>query len=1115
MICENREAEQRGPGRIEMQAGPQLAPCFQREVRERGFDYFLRRLVRITSGGAAELEAEVRGTEQYQVILRRAGDAIESYCGCMYFLDRRRPCKHLWAAVLAGDAAGHLQNLVPPGGVRTLDVDSILLEFEDELRLEKRVGAEPITVARAHLRPAPPPVPAWRKALDPLFVEPTPRFESRYVLRNHWPVGAELLYILNRPGSANSDDLSLALYVREPRKAGGWKKPQMLRMSRCQIVELPLVEDREIVAQLAGTPPAYYSDLHEITNQLRLAQPLAQMLVPRILATGRSYLFDNVNEITGAPLQWDDGPAWELVAELRDQSESQFALEACLRREGERLDLARVQHMYSSGFLLTHEGLAMVAPGTSQRWFSALKNNREIVVPQEQLPAFIERMMSSTDAPRLELPPSLGFECITEPPRPQLHIKRESRPSNVEWLRADLIFDYAGRALAEHEQAKGFLDTSARRWLHRDFASENEARQLLVSLGLVLMDARWQEARQWCFDGAALPRVAAELLARGWRVTVEGKSFRTPVATRSEVASGVDWFDLKGEVDYGVSEVAQLPELLSALHRGERMIELGDGSYGLLPEEWLRQFATIGTMGRADKDTIRFSQAQAGLLDALLAAQPEIDCDALFTHIRDGLRRFERVEPAEQPEGFKGKLRGYQREGLGWLQFLQSFGFGGCLADDMGVGKTAQVLALLETRRALRAKGKLKKPSIAIVPKSLVFNWRQEVERFTPQLRVVDHTGLGRDVSQIADCDLVLTTYGTLRRDIALLEKIAFDYVILDEAQAIKNAQTDSAKSVRLLRGDHRLAMSGTPIENHIGELWSLFEFLNPGLLGAASLFKAATTNGRTLDNATLSLIKRGVRPFILRRTKEEVACDLPPKTEQTLYCELEPRERKLYNQLRQHYRDALLPQIGKQGLAKTRIQVLEALLRLRQAACHPGLIDAKQRVKSSAKLDMLFEQLADVLAEGHKALIFSQFTSLLDLVRQRLDAKMIPHAYLDGKTRDRAAVVERFQTVPEMQLFLISLKAGGVGLNLTAADYVFILDPWWNPAAEAQAIDRTHRIGQQRHVFAYRLITRDTVEEKVLELQKTKRELADAILGSSTSLVQDLGREEIELLLS
>lgn len=638
-----------------MQAGPQLAPCFQRAVRERGHDYFQRRQVRITSGGAAELEAEVRGSENYQVILRRSGDAIESYCDCMYFLDRQLPCKHLWAALLAGDAAGYLQNLVPPGGVRRLDVDSILLEFEEEAGLERR-GKETPAAIRQEPRPAPPPIPAWRKALDPLFVEPKPHFESRYAPRNSWSNGAELLYILNRPGSANSDDLALALYLREPRKAGGWKKPQLLRMRRGQMVELPLPEDREIVAQLAGTLPAYYSELYEVPNQLRLAQPLAQMLMPRILATGRCYLLDNLNEITSAPLRWDDGPAWELVAELREQGETRLALTASLRRADERMDLDRAQHLYASGFLLAGEGLAMAAPRTSQRWFSALNNNRELVIPQEQLPAFVERMMRSADAPRLELPPGLGFESITEPPHPQLHIRRENRPGNVEWLRADLIFDYAGRAVAEHERDNGFLDASARRWMRRDHDAEDEARKLLVSLGLVLVEAQAPEARQWRFDGAALPRVAVSLLDAGWRVTAEGKSFRAAVETRSEITSGVDWFDLKGAVDYGEGASAQLPELLSALHRGERMIELGDGSYGLLPDEWLRQFATIGAMGLAKEDAIRFSSAQAGLLDALLAAQPDIDCDALFTRIREGLRRFERVEAAAQPRHSRGDL---------------------------------------------------------------------------------------------------------------------------------------------------------------------------------------------------------------------------------------------------------------------------------------------------------------------------------------------------------------------------------------------------------------------------------------------------------------------------
>jgi len=338
---------------------------------------------------------------------------------------------------------------------------------------------------------------------------------------------------------------------------------------------------------------------------------------------------------------------------------------------------------------------------------------------------------------------------------------------------------------------------------------------------------------------------------------------------------------------------------------------------------------------------------------------------------------------------------------------------------------------------------------------------------------------------------------------------------VLDEAQAVKNASTEAAKAVRLLRGGYRLALSGTPVENHLGELWSLFEFLNPGMLGAASVFKLASGAARNPDEETRRLLAQALRPFILRRTKEQVARELPPKTEQTLYCEMESVQRKLYDELRQHYRNALLTRIEVQGLAKSKIQVLEALLRLRQAACHPGLIDPKRSGENSAKLETLLEQLSEVLDEGHKALVFSQFTSLLRIVRSRLDGRRIAYEYLDGATRDRQARVERFQNDADCQLFLVSLRAGGLGLNLTAAEYVFLLDPWWNPAVEAQAVDRAHRIGQTRQVFAYRLIARDTVEEKVLELQKTKRDLAAAIISQDNSLIRNLHREDLELLLS
>jgi SNF2 family DNA or RNA helicase len=360
----------------------------------------------------------------------------------------------------------------------------------------------------------------------------------------------------------------------------------------------------------------------------------------------------------------------------------------------------------------------------------------------------------------------------------------------------------------------------------------------------------------------------------------------------------------------------------------------------------------------------------------------------------------------------------------------------------------------------------------------------------------------------------VLTTYGTLRQDAAFLKDCRFDYVVLDEAQAVKNADTATAKAARLLDARHRLALSGTPVENHLGELWSLLEFLNPGMLGSAAAF-AKCFAGPSPAAEKLDLLARTLRPFILRRTKAQVAKDLPERTEQTVFCDLTAPERKRYDELRDYYKRLLLGVADEKGLESSKLVVIEALLRLRQAACHPGLIDSRLRGEAGAKLAVLESQLDEVLAAGHKAVVFSQFTKFLGIVRGRLDARGVTYAYLDGQTADREAEVARFQEDPGCRLFLVSLKAGGLGLNLTAAEYVFLLDPWWNPAVEAQAIDRAHRIGQTRRVFAYRLISRDTVEEKVLALQATKRDLADAVIRADNSLIRSLTREDLELLLA
>ncbi|MEO1337475.1 MAG: DEAD/DEAH box helicase, partial [Myxococcota bacterium] len=358
--------------------------------------------------------------------------------------------------------------------------------------------------------------------------------------------------------------------------------------------------------------------------------------------------------------------------------------------------------------------------------------------------------------------------------------------------------------------------------------------------------------------------------------------------------------------------------------------------------------------------------------------------------------------------------------------------------------------------------------------------------------------------------DKVVTTYGTLRQDILHFLEYRFECVILDEAQSIKNPKSQAAKACRLLQAEHKLAISGTPIENGLDELWSLFEFLNPGMLGSMDTFAVDT---KAQDESWLELLSQSLRPFMLRRTKTSVLKDLPEKTEQHMYVELNEEDRANYEELRRYYRNALSSKIASIGLAKSKVHVLEALLRLRQAACHPALIDSARADEGSSKIDLLFENLESLIASGHKALVFSQFTELLEICRRRLVALDIDHEYLDGGTRDRQAGVDRFQSDDNKKVFLISLKAGGCGLTLTASDYVFILDPWWNPAVEAQAVDRAYRMGQTRPVFAYRMIARDTVEEKIVALQDEKRRLADAIIGGGGGPISDLTAEDIEKL--
>ena len=1074
-----------------MPLASKLAFQFERRLQFKGISLFHARAVRITDANQAHVFGDVQGTSRYPVRLTHENGRLLVYCACPYFEEFGR-CKHLWATVLEADRRGVLGEAVRDGALRLVrDADP---DGERELdRWEFHPPAPPL-----------PKTPAWEEYLTDIRQS----LDAKKLKAPAWPREFEILYVVDPSASKIAGAIVLEMLSRSRKKNGDWTVNKEFRIAPAQVGSLPDPVDADAIASILGGQEYYvytYSGSSGMASRKAVPPTLALRLIPMIAAAGRLY-----TRKTGSaalhPLAWEAGEPWKLWLDVRQDDRDQWKITGSLRRGEERMLLTEPSLIVEGGFLVANGKIARLDDGGAFPWITRLIALHQIPFPDRERDQVMSNLLDLNVLPPLDVDEALQFEERRALPRLGLRVTQQRDTWGEEYFQAVLLLDY-GRGWTESASAgRGLWFPEERVYLVRDTETESAARDKLKELGLrPTTDA----GTAWRLGLKSLPKVVRELIHAGWHVEAEGKAFRRPGATKVDVRSGIDWFELHGEVDYD-GQTASLPQLLAAVRRGDTMVRLGDGTYGLLPEEWLERFAPLAGLGSKEEDHLRFRRNQASLLDALLAAQPEVRVDALFERVRERMRTFTGVKTAAQPAGFVGQLRDYQCEGLGWMEFLREFGFGGCLADDMGVGKTAQVLAVLESRRTL-GRG----PSLVVAPKSLMFNWRAESQRFTPQLRVLEHTGLARDTALIAQHDLILTTYGTLLRDAAQLAQIDFDYVVLDEAQAVKNSATASAKAVRLLRGAHRLALSGTPVENHLGELWSLFEFLNPGMLGEARVLNMAGGLARNPGEDARRILAHALRPFILRRTKQQVARELPEKTEQTIFCELEGPQRKQYNELRKHYRETLLARVESQGMGKSKMHVLEALLRLRQAACHPGLLDIKRSQDPSAKLDVLMDQLEELRQEGHKALVFSQFTSLLAIVRSRLDDAGTRYEYLDGATRNREAHVDAFQNDPECGLFLIRLKAGGLGLNLTAAEYVFLLDPWWNPAVEAQAVDRAHRIGQTRPVFAYRLIARDTVEEKVLELQQTKRELADAILGEDNSLIRDLKREDLELLLS
>lgn len=627
-------------------------------------------------------------------------------------------------------------------------------------------------------------------------------------------------------------------------------------------------------------------------------------------------------------------------------------------------------------------------------------------------------------------------------------------------------------------------------------------------LGLEIKNGKALLERKKAF--AWIKRNQVPLLALGFNIKQNSKDDKKYFVGESsinlEVKEGNDWFDIQALIRFGEFEIPFL-KIRKYILKGITEFELPNGEIAVIPEEWFSQYTELFAFVDENEDQLTLKKHHIALVEELQMGNL---AKVSISNKLEQLRNFDSIEDFPMPKHFKGELRPYQKAGYNWMQFLNKYSLGGCLADDMGLGKTVQTLALLQQQKELGASS----ASLLILPTSLIYNWEMEAKKFSPKLKLFNYTGIHREknVEQFANYDLIVTSYGTARRDIEFLKNYYFHYTILDESQAIKNPDSNIARAVKELKSKHRLILTGTPIENSTMDLWSQINFVNPGMLGTESFFRREFLNPieKKHDETKTKRLYSLIKPFILRRHKSQVATELPAKVENIHYCQMSKAQEDEYERVKSQYRNQILESIEEKGVNGSQILLLQGLTKLRQIANHPKMVDENYE-GDSGKMEDILHMLHSALDKEHKILIFSQFVKHLSIFRTYLDKEQIQYAYLDGSTKDRQEQVEDFQNNTETRVFLISLKAGGVGLNLTSADYVFILDPWWNPAIEQQAIDRAYRIGQKNKVFTYKFITKNSVEEKILNMQRGKQKLANDLITTEESFVKNLSKEDIK----
>ncbi|MGH8557992.1 MAG: SNF2-related protein, partial [Methylococcales bacterium] len=941
-----------------------------------------------------------------------------------------------------------------------------------------------------------------------------------------------LLYILGVELSSGPQKLAVESHKVRLLKRGGYGKPQTFPLEKINFThddELIKPLDREI-AKLLIDPKFYYN--YNSSNQYRLEAEFGELALRKMLASRRCFWNNSDTQplVLGKPRSIEF--AWEpanggqrLISRIDPPAIHQIRLDSIWYIDSKVPEIGILRHEH-----LSDDQIAALFEAPA--------------IPNEHLEEVGRRLLIEMPEYGVEPPVHLDLEEIriqNEKPTAYLRLQSREAPSNIAGETrlhvARLSFQYGAIEVEDfsNREISHTVVSNTVYTIHRSIEGESVFITELRTRGMVRANevmATSSRSLEWLFDGQSSAESAMrwhnfiesdlpELREHGWQIEFDDSfllRFDAVDQWHAELESeqGSNWFSLGLGVELDGQSINLLPVLVKVLSQSgdpqalrAKLLQQTHSWLPLQGHRWLKIpserlvpiFDTLVELyEREPLDShgkLNLSRHQ-GIQIADLLNNPAIRWRGAeeLKQLSERLRDFKGIGKVQAPPGFKTELRPYQLQGLSWMQFLRNFEFNGVLADDMGLGKTVQALAhLLLEKQA----GRMETPSLIIAPTSLVGNWRREAQRFSPDLKLLTLHGAERhgQFKEIAEHDVVLTTYPLLLRDQKQLLKHRFHYIILDEAQMVKNPKSQTTHIVYELQCAHKLCLTGTPMENHLGEIWAMFHFLMPGFLGHLERFNRLFRNPveKHGDSIRQLQLARRLAPFLLRRTKQQVAAELPPKTEIIRSVSLEGKQRDLYEAIRLAMDKKVREEISKKGLARSHIMILDALLKLRQVCCDPRLVSLEQakKVDQSAKMELLMEIVPEMIDEGRKILLFSQFAKMLELIEPELNKRKIGYVKLTGQTKKRDTVIDAFQN-GEVPVFLISLKAGGVGLNLTAADTVIHYDPWWNPAVENQATDRAHRIGQQNAVFVYKLVTEETVEEKILALQQKKQALADAV---------------------